>query len=60
MWRREKAAADSPLRRRTAPHNNALKLTKRGILSVGALRAPPSLSLASQLSAVFCGPPGRA
>jgi hypothetical protein len=36
VWRREKAAADSPLRRRTAPHNNALKLTKRGILSVGA------------------------
>jgi hypothetical protein len=33
--------------------NNALKLTKRGILLVGALRAPSSLSRASQLSAVF-------
>jgi hypothetical protein len=36
--------------------NNALKLTKRVILVVGALRAPSSLSRASQLSAVFDGP----
>jgi hypothetical protein len=33
--------------------NNALKLTKRDILSVDALRASSSLSRASQLSAVF-------
>jgi hypothetical protein len=39
-----------------APQNNALKLTKRGILWVGALRAPSSLSRASQLSAVLSGP----
>jgi hypothetical protein len=38
------------------PSNDALKLTKRGILLVGALRAPSSLSRASQLSAVFGGP----
>jgi len=36
--------------------NNALKLTKRAFLLVGALRAPSSLSRASQLSAVLCGP----
>jgi hypothetical protein len=35
--------------------NNALKLTKREVLSVGALRAPSSLSRASQLSAVLDG-----
>lgn len=41
--------------------NNALKLTKRDILSVDALRASSSLSRASQLSAVFYGPQsGRA
>jgi hypothetical protein len=39
------------------PSNDALKLTKRGILLVGALRAPSSLSRASQLSAVFYGHP---
>src|SRR5688572_14280096 len=33
--------------------NNALKLTKRGSLLVGALRAPSSLNRASQLSAVL-------
>jgi len=38
------------------PQNKALKLTKRGISWVGALRAPSSLSRASQLSAVLCGP----
>jgi hypothetical protein len=37
------------------PPNNALKLTKRGTLSVGALRAPSSFNRASQLSAVFYG-----
>ena len=37
------------------PPNDALKLPKRGTLSVGALRAPSSLSRASQLSAVLCG-----
>src|SRR5688572_6103122 len=36
-----------------APHNNALKLTKRAGPWVGALRAPSSLSRASQLSAVL-------
>jgi hypothetical protein len=36
--------------------NNALKLTKRNGLLVGALRAPSSLSRASQLSAVLDGP----
>jgi hypothetical protein len=36
--------------------NNALKLTKRGSLLVVALRAPFSLSRASQLSAVFATP----
>jgi hypothetical protein len=36
--------------------NNALNLTKRDILSVGALRAPSSLKRASQVSAVFDGP----
>jgi hypothetical protein len=35
--------------------NKALKLTKRGILLAGALRAPSSLSRASQLSAVLDG-----
>jgi hypothetical protein len=36
--------------------NNALKLTKRDSSLVGALRAPSSLSRASQLSAVLGGP----
>ena len=40
------------------PQNNALKLTKRGSLFVGALRAPSSLSRASQLSAVLDAPIG--
>jgi hypothetical protein len=35
------------------PSNKALKLTKRDTLEGGALRAPSSLSRASQLSAVF-------
>jgi hypothetical protein len=35
--------------------NNALKLTKRAGSFEGALRAPSSLSRASQLSAVFDG-----
>ena len=38
-----------------ALHNNALKLTKRAGSFEGALRAPSSLSRASQLSAVLGG-----
>ena len=38
------------------PSNNALKLTKRAGPLEGALRAPSSLSRASQLSAVLDGP----
>lgn len=37
------------------PSNKALKLPKRDAPSVGALRAPSSLSRASQLSAVLSG-----
>jgi hypothetical protein len=35
------------------PSNNALNLTKRDILLVGALRAPSSFERASQVSAAF-------
>jgi hypothetical protein len=41
------------LRHRVGPYNNALKLTKRAGPFEGALRAPSSLSRASQLSAVL-------
>jgi hypothetical protein len=42
-----------PLCRAATRANNALKLTKRGL--VGALRAPSSVTRASQLSAVLDG-----
>ena len=44
------------LQRKRALPNKALKRTKRGILLVGALRAPSSLNRASPLSAVLGRP----